>query len=148
MDKRSGEGCCGWERHRLIKKYLLGTPALGVRMKAAALARTEQLSKNYKKGFVPPGAVAFIGSSTFTYWRNLYEDMAGLSVYNAAFGGSRTHMLFDYMEDHVFKYNPSIVVYVTLFPDPRPLEQPNSTFWRSGSTPVSDMRTDLKTMGS
>jgi len=39
----------------------------------------------------PKGAVAFIGSSTFTYWRDLAEDMHGWQTYNGAFGGSGIH---------------------------------------------------------
>mmetsp|Transcript_24046 Transcript_24046/g.67580 ORF Transcript_24046/g.67580 Transcript_24046/m.67580 type:complete len:245 (+) Transcript_24046:2-736(+) len=60
-----------------------------------------------------PGAVAFVGSSTFTFWRRLREDFPERRVYNAAFGGSGTaDQLDDEMfDDLVAQHRPSCVVY-------------------------------------
>jgi hypothetical protein len=60
-----------------------------------------------------PGGICFIGSSLFTFWRGLQEDFASLStpVFNAAFGGSRTHDLLPHSEALCFRYEPSVVVY-------------------------------------
>jgi lysophospholipase L1-like esterase len=58
----------------------------------------------------PADAVAFVGSSTFTYWAALAEDMAGLPAVNAAFGGSLTaHVLAH--ADRIAALRPRVVVY-------------------------------------
>ena len=58
------------------------------RMRAEAQERALELA-----GSPPaPGGVAFVGSSTFTFWRHLQRDFAPRPVFNAAFGGSQTGM--------------------------------------------------------
>lgn len=66
-----------------------------------------------KASSTPQGGVAFVGSSTFTFWRRLREDFPGLPVYNAAFGGSQSHHLLDedLFERLVLRYRPRQVVY-------------------------------------
>jgi len=63
----------------------------------------------------PHGAVAFVGSSTFTYWRHLERDMeaAGVSVpcFNAAFGGSWTKHVLAYAAELCTNWRPRAVVY-------------------------------------
>lgn len=64
-----------------------------------------------------PGAVLFVGSSTFTYWCGLAEDMrragvAGPPCVNAAFGGSTTgHLLAARVDALCGRLAPAVVVY-------------------------------------
>ena len=57
------------------------------------------------------GSICFIGSSTFTYWRRLKEDLMPLPVYNAAFGGSQAHQLLPVIDNLVVKHKPSTICY-------------------------------------
>jgi hypothetical protein len=63
----------------------------------------------------PMGGVAFVGSSTFTYWRHLQSDMVakGVSIpcFNAAFGGSWTKHVLQFADELCFKHMPRAVVY-------------------------------------
>lgn len=78
---------------------------------ALGRAKAEQLASAQPP--LAPGAVAFVGSSTFTYWRRLAEDFEGHRVYNAAFGGSGTAEQLDeeLFERLVARHAPSCVVY-------------------------------------
>jgi lysophospholipase L1-like esterase len=59
----------------------------------------------------PKGGILFIGSSIFKGWTNLKSQMTPLSVFNRAFGGSRTDDILYYMDKVVLPYEPSIIVY-------------------------------------
>jgi hypothetical protein len=59
----------------------------------------------------PQHSIEFIGSSVFTRWINLKEQMNPLPVFNRAFGGSSTHDVLYFMDKIVFPYNPKIIVY-------------------------------------
>eukprot|EP01079_Euglenida_sp_SAG-EU17-18_P004548 gene4548-4773_t len=63
----------------------------------------------------PAGAIAFIGSSTFTYWRFLARDIAQAgvkrAVFNAAFGGSCTRHLLPLAGPLCLDWKPAAVVY-------------------------------------
>ena len=62
---------------------MLGPAAADKRMHESARAKYPLLRSS-----VCGGSVAFVGSSTFTYWRDLALDFSPLPVYNATFGGS------------------------------------------------------------
>ena len=64
----------------------------------------------------PTGAIAFVGSSTFTYWRHLEKDMAAEGIshppcFNAAFGGSWTKHCLQFADALCLDYKPRAVVY-------------------------------------
>jgi lysophospholipase L1-like esterase len=59
----------------------------------------------------PRHAILFIGSSIFRQWEDLKEQMAPLTVFNRAFGGSRTADILFYMDEIVLPYEPKIIVY-------------------------------------
>lgn len=59
----------------------------------------------------PKKAILFIGSSIFRQWANLQQQMAPLLVFNRAFGGSRTHEVYFYMDKIVLPYEPKMIVY-------------------------------------
>ena len=60
----------------------------------------------------PDRPILFIGSSSFTNWKDLPDWFPKHTVLNRAFGGSSLTHLIQYADDIVFKYNPrQIVVY-------------------------------------
>jgi lysophospholipase L1-like esterase len=60
----------------------------------------------------PPmkNAIVFVGSSSFTFWSTLEEDMAPLLVINRGFGGARMPDVLHYLERIVLAYHPRAVV--------------------------------------
>jgi lysophospholipase L1-like esterase len=62
-----------------------------------------------------PGGVCLLGSSTFTFWEAAggCAESLGLPVYNAAFGGSKTHHVSAWVPKLVEPHAPrTVVVYV------------------------------------
>lgn len=60
----------------------------------------------------PAKPVLFIGSSSFTNWKDLAAFFPGHVVLNRAFGGSSLPHLIMYAEDVIFKYDPrQIIIY-------------------------------------
>jgi hypothetical protein len=59
--------------------------------------------------------IVFIGSSTFTYWRNIQQDFAtlgsGIQILNAGFGGSCTQDIIPWIDHLCCRYQPAMVVY-------------------------------------
>lgn len=58
----------------------------------------------------PPNPILFIGSSSFTNWKDVREYFPGYSILNRAFGGSSLTHLITYAEDVIFRYHPGQVV--------------------------------------
>lgn len=58
-----------------------------------------------------PGAIHFVGSSSFRYWKSLAEDMAPLNVLNRGFGGSQIHDLTYYLQRIVIPFKPGAIVF-------------------------------------
>jgi lysophospholipase L1-like esterase len=56
------------------------------------------------------GAIVFVGSSSFTLWSSLEEDMAPLPVINRGFGGALIDDVVRYADRIVVPYQPSAVV--------------------------------------
>ncbi|MCO5238556.1 MAG: GDSL-type esterase/lipase family protein [Chitinophagaceae bacterium] len=60
---------------------------------------------------VPPErAVLFIGSSSFTMWKDVQEYFPAHTIINRGFGGSTLPDLIRYADDIVFAYDPKQVV--------------------------------------
>jgi lysophospholipase L1-like esterase len=57
-----------------------------------------------------PGAIVFTGSSSFTLWSTLAQDMAPLFVLNRGFGGARIADVVHYVDRIVLPYRPRAVV--------------------------------------
>jgi hypothetical protein len=62
---------------------------------------------------LPPekGGILFVGSSIFSHWKTVGEQMAPLPVLNRAFGGSRTADQLALFDQLITVYAPKIVVY-------------------------------------
>lgn len=58
-----------------------------------------------------PGAVLFVGSSSFRYWKSLADDMAPLNVLNRGFGGSQIHDCTHYVPRIVVPFQPRAIVF-------------------------------------
>lgn len=76
--------------------------------------RYENTIRNYEsedlKIAPAPGGIVLIGSSSFTGWKTVEEDLAPLPIINRGFGGSTFPEVIHYLERTVLKYMPSSVV--------------------------------------
>lgn len=56
--------------------------------------------------------ILFVGSSSFTYWKDVQKDLNNPMILNRGFGGSTLVDLWRYKEDVIFAYKPKqIVIY-------------------------------------
>ena len=75
-----------------------------------------QLDRTLPEGRCRPGTALFCGSSTFTYWHNLKNDLRSeqdlpmQNVVNAAFGGSMMRHILTHFDALVGKRAPAVVV--------------------------------------
>lgn len=60
--------------------------------------------------FPPKKAILFIGSSTFTKWKDVNAYFPGHTIINRGFGGSSLPDVIRYVEDIVYPYYPRQVV--------------------------------------
>ncbi len=62
--------------------------------------------------FPPAKAILFIGSSSFTKWKDVQDYFPGYTILNRGFGGSSLPDVIRYADDIIFPYNPKqIVIY-------------------------------------
>ena len=62
--------------------------------------------------FPEKGQVLFIGSSSFTNWKDVQDYFPGVSILNRAFGGSSLIHLIHYQNEMIYPYQPAkIVIY-------------------------------------
>ncbi len=70
--------------------------------------------QNFKKqdSIKPPlqHAILFVGSSSFTKWKDVQDYFPGAAIINRGFGGSSLPDLIRYANDIIFPYNPKQVV--------------------------------------
>lgn len=60
----------------------------------------------------PANPILFIGSSSFTYWKDVQIYFPGRTILNRAFGGSSLTHLILYANEVIFRYQPKqIVIY-------------------------------------
>lgn len=72
-----------------------------------------QSFKQRDSAVVPPrNAILFIGSSSFTMWKDVQQDFPGYTIINRGFGGSTLLDQLRYVRDIVYPYHPKqIIVY-------------------------------------
>lgn len=60
----------------------------------------------------PPaqGGIVFVGSSSFTFWSTLEQDLAPLPVINRGFGGAMNSNVIRYMDRIAIPYKPKAIV--------------------------------------
>ena len=62
--------------------------------------------------FPGTGKILFVGSSSFTKWKDVQDYFPGYPIVNRGFGGSSLPDVIRYREDVIFKYKPKqIVIY-------------------------------------
>lgn len=99
-------GCL--ELTRILAKLSAGSKRVTEQLRLEALesiAKAKQDSDSAE-----PGGVCFVGSSTFTFWKNMKKDLAPVRCINLAFGGSTTSDVLEHVET-VADFEPKIVVY-------------------------------------
>ncbi|HRO68871.1 MAG TPA: GDSL-type esterase/lipase family protein [Chitinophagaceae bacterium] len=72
-----------------------------------------QSFKQRDSAVAPPGnAILFIGSSSFTMWKDVQQDFPSFTIINRGFGGSTLLDQLRYVRDIVYPYHPKqIIVY-------------------------------------
>jgi lysophospholipase L1-like esterase len=70
--------------------------------------------RNFKKqdsiSFPPKDAILFIGSSSFTNWKDVQDYFPGVTIINRGFGGSTLLDQIRYADDIIFPYQPKTIV--------------------------------------
>jgi lysophospholipase L1-like esterase len=62
--------------------------------------------------FPPKNAILFVGSSSFTNWKDVQNYFPGYTIINRGFGGSSLPDVIRYSNDIIFPYHPKqIVIY-------------------------------------
>lgn len=62
--------------------------------------------------FPPKKAILFIGSSTFTKWKDVQDYFPGHTIINRGFGGSSLPNVIQHADDVIFPYRPKqIIIY-------------------------------------
>lgn len=75
-------------------------------------ADIQKFIENDKVNPPPKNAILFIGSSSFTMWKDVQDYFPGFTIINRGFGGSTLEDQIHYVDDIVFPYAPrQIVVY-------------------------------------
>lgn len=70
----------------------------------------QQFKKQDSAAFPPKKAILFIGSSSFTMWKDVQDYFPGYKIINRGFGGSTLKDVARYVEDIVYPYRPKQVV--------------------------------------
>lgn len=72
----------------------------------------QNFKKNDSVSFPGRDQILFIGSSSFTMWKNVQEYFPSYPIINRGFGGSVLTDVIRYADDIIFPYNPKqIVIY-------------------------------------
>ncbi|MBL7744071.1 MAG: G-D-S-L family lipolytic protein [Chitinophagaceae bacterium] len=70
----------------------------------------QAFKKQDSASFPGTGKILFVGSSSFTYWKDVQEYFPAYPIINRGFGGSSLTDVIRYREDVIFKYKPKQVV--------------------------------------
>jgi lysophospholipase L1-like esterase len=83
--------------------YLFAQPFAG---EIAAFKKQDSIA------FPPANAILFVGSSSFTMWKDVQQYFPGYTIINRGFGGSSLTDLTGYAGDVIFPYKPKqIIIY-------------------------------------
>lgn len=98
---------------KILLLFLLLAGALFTQeRKAAFWEDIAAFKKNDSISFPPKNAVLFIGSSSFTMWKDIQQYFPSHVIINRGFGGSSLPDLTRYANDIIFPYQPKqIVIY-------------------------------------
>lgn len=72
----------------------------------------QSFKKTDSVSFPPENAILFIGSSSFTMWKDVQKDFPAYTIINRGFGGSSLTDVIRYASDIILPYDPKqIVIY-------------------------------------
>lgn len=72
----------------------------------------QSFKKQDSVSFPAPGQILFVGSSSFTMWKDVQSYFPEYKILNRGFGGSSLTDLISYADDVIFRYQPKqIVIY-------------------------------------
>ena len=95
---------------KLITLLLLVNFVLKAQEKQAFYNEIQYFKKQDSLQFPPKNAVLFIGSSTFTNWKDVQTYFPKHVIVNRGFGGSSLPNVINYVGDIVYPYHPKQVV--------------------------------------
>lgn len=70
----------------------------------------QKFKKQDSIAFPASNQILFIGSSSFTFWRDVNDYFPGYKILNRAFGGSSLPDLMRYRYDVIFPYQPKQII--------------------------------------
>ena len=97
----------------LIKSFFVSLLIIGTIWSAEAQPFAGDIAAFKKQdsiSFPPKKAILFIGSSSFTMWKDVSEYFPGYKIINRGFGGSTLTDVIRYTDDILFPYQPKQVV--------------------------------------
>lgn len=95
---------------KLITLLLLVNFVLKAQEKPAFYNEIQYFKKQDSLQFPPKNAVLFIGSSTFTNWKDVQTYFPKHTIVNRGFGGSSLPHVINYVADIIYPYQPKQVV--------------------------------------
>jgi lysophospholipase L1-like esterase len=70
----------------------------------------DEFKKEDRKSFPPKDAILFVGSSSFTKWKDVQSYFPGYVIINRGFGGSGLNDVIGYADSIIIPYHPRQVV--------------------------------------
>ncbi|MBL7697042.1 MAG: G-D-S-L family lipolytic protein [Chitinophagaceae bacterium] len=70
----------------------------------------QNFKKSDRENPPPQNAIVFVGSSSFTMWKDVQDYFPGYTIINRGFGGSTLEQAVDYADDIIIPYRPKQVV--------------------------------------
>ncbi|MEI9806374.1 MAG: GDSL-type esterase/lipase family protein [Bacteroidota bacterium] len=102
----------------MVKKILYGIPVMlllfvtSVTYAQPFAGEIAAFKKQDSVSAPPANAILFVGSSSFTKWKDVQDYFPSYTIINRGFGGSSLPDVIRYREDVIFKYKPKqIVIY-------------------------------------
>ena len=106
-----------------MKKILLSISiiilsfSLTLQTDAAWEKEMESFKKQDQQSPPQQGQILFVGSSTFTLWKTMQEDMPEIPLINRGFGGSKVTDLIEHFDTVIAPYHPNQIVIYELYND-------------------------------
>src|ERR1700712_77926 len=95
-----------------VTAFLCFLLSLFVHAQAPFYNDIQHFKKLDSTSFPPKNAILFVGSSSFTKWKDVQEYFPSYPIINRGFGGSTLPDVIRYANDVIFPYQPKqIVIY-------------------------------------
>ncbi|MFT3843420.1 MAG: GDSL-type esterase/lipase family protein [Lacibacter sp.] len=90
--------------------FLMTAPAVYSQAAYPFWNDVQQFKKQDSISFPAANQILFIGSSSFTLWKDVHEYFPGYRILNRAFGGSTLNDVARYRYDVIYPYQPKQIV--------------------------------------